>query len=103
MEAAPQACQDCGEENICHKRHHRYIHIRRVDVVSRRQEGRCILLLAHLAIGAGCRSSDMCLLARPRFVSPGKEHKRQFGKDVCIGHIEVVLQCRDGHVAVQLS
>lgn len=92
LERAPEAGHEGAEKNVRYKGHDRDVHVRRVDVFSRWQEER----------PTSARGTVRRRDARPRLVAPGEQHNAQLVDDIAVGHVEVVLQCRDGNVAVEL-
>lgn len=93
VERAPQACQQCREQDVCHQSHGGDVHVGRVDVFARRlvEQG-----------GRGCRVGAMALLAGPRAVPPRHEDDAQFGEDIRVCHVEVVLEGGNGYEAAKL-
>lgn len=83
MEASAEAGQDGAEQDICDERHGRDVHIGRIEVVTRREKDRGIMLLLDLTLWAR-RRSHPGLLSRPGLVTPWEEHKGEFAQDVCV-------------------
>ena len=102
MEIPAEARQHRREEDIRDQRHNRDVHVRRVQVISRRGEHGRVLLLGDLPVGpGGCREAR--LLARPRLMSPWEKHEDEFVQDVGVGDVKVVFKRGDRDVAVELS
>lgn len=87
-----EACDQCRQQYVCDEGHERDIHVGRVDIFAGWEELDCALTVI-----------ASCLLPRPRSVSPGKEHDDELVDHVRVRDIEVVLQSRDVHVAVELD
>ena len=102
MEISTEARQHRREKDIRDQRHDRDVHVRRVEVITRRGEHGRVLLLGDLAVGpGGCREAR--LLARPRLMSPWEKHEDEFVQDVGVGDVEVVFERGDRDVAIELS
>ena len=98
LEAPVQAGEEGGQEDVGREGHEGDVHVGGVEVLARGQEvGR--------GAGAGVRARgvEAGLLPGPRAVPPGEEDDEEFGEDVGVGDVEVVLQLGDVDVAVELG
>lgn len=103
MEVAPESSQQYRKQNVCDECHDGDVHVRRIEIVSRGQEHGRILLLDNLTVWSRRVASHSSLLAGPGLVSPWEEDESEFPQDIGVGDVEVVLQCGNGDVAVELE
>lgn len=73
VEVAPQPREQRREQDVRHQRHHRDVHVGRVDVLARGQVEDRVLCVGHVA-----------LLPRPGPVPPGEQHDEQLVYDVAV-------------------
>lgn len=94
VEGAAETGEQGGEQDVGDEGHGGDVHVGRVWVFARRQVEGC-------AGGGGV--GRVTLLARPWLVPPGEEDDAQFGEDVRVGDVEVVLEGADGDVLADLG
>ena len=95
VEGTSHPSENCGKQDIRNKRHDGYVHVWRIEVVSRREILKVVLLLRDLARRICGRRGQPGLLTSPRLVPPGEQDEKEFADNVGVRDVEIVFQSWD--------